>query len=154
MNHYLKNSLISIITLLILTPAAMMAQDKNMSFIQNAESENLEWGNCPAFMPNSCELVVLQGDPAKPNADVFFKMQPNTTVPNHWHHSAERMVMIKGEMEVKYKGQEAAVLTAGTYAYGPPEKPHTASCLSKEPCVLFIAFSKPVDAFPVDQAQE
>ena len=119
-----------------------------MSITTNADSENLEWSNCPEFMPESCEIAVLQGDPTKPNADVFFKMQGNTTVSNHWHHSAERMIMVSGEMEVNYEGQNPEVLTAGTYAYGPPEKPHTASCISEEPCVLFIAFSKPVDAFP------
>jgi uncharacterized RmlC-like cupin family protein len=34
---------------------------------------------------------------------------------------------------------------AGTYAYGPAGAPHTGECLSKEPCVLFIAFEGPVD---------
>lgn len=150
MNQYLKYTLTSIITLLLLTPASMLAQDQNLSFIRNAEDDQLEWGQCPEFMPESCSIAVLQGDPAKPSADVFFKMQPNTTVPDHWHHSAERMVMITGEMEVKYKGQEPAVLTPGTYAYGPPEKPHYASCISEDPCVLFIAFDKPVDAFAVE----
>lgn len=144
MNQYL----ISFITFLLLVPSVTLAQDNNMSITTNADSENLEWGNCPEFMPESCEIAVLQGDPTKPNADVFFKMQGNTTVSNHWHHSAERMIMVSGEMEVNYEGQNPEVLTAGTYAYGPPEKPHTASCISEEPCVLFIAFSKPVDAFP------
>src|SRR5699024_4777919 len=76
--------------------------------------------------------------------------QDNTSVPNHWHHSAERMVLVSGKMEVQYKGQEPAVISAGDYAYGPPEKPHTASCVSDEPCVLFIAWTKPVDAFAVE----
>ena len=143
MNQYL----ISFITFLLLVPSVTLAQDNNMSITTNADSENLEWGNCPEFMPESCEIAVLQGDPTKPNADVFFKMQGNTTVSNHWHHSAERMIMVSGEMEVNYEGQNPEVLTAGTYAYGPPEKPHTASCISEDPCVLFIAFSKPVDAF-------
>ncbi len=149
MNYNLKKVLSSLITVLLLTPALAMAQDSNVSFIWDANDERLEWGNCPEFMPGSCRIAVLQGDPAKPNADVFFKMQGNTTVANHWHHSAERMILVSGKMEVQYKGQETAVITPGTYAYGPPEKPHKASCTSKEPCVLFIAFTKPVDAFAV-----
>lgn len=40
-------------------------------------------------------------------------------------------------------------LRPGTYAYGPAHLPHVATCLSKEPCVLFIAFVEPVDAIPV-----
>lgn len=149
MNDYLKISLISIFTLLILAPASISAQD-NMSFTRTAESEQIQWGNCPEFMPDSCEIAVLQGDPTKPNADVFFKMEGNTSVAKHWHHSAERILMVSGEMEVNYEGQKPEVIKTGTYAYGPPEKPHSASCISDEPCVLFIAFNKPVDAFAVE----
>jgi mannose-6-phosphate isomerase-like protein (cupin superfamily) len=150
MNQHITSILTSIITLLLLAPAAMLAQDGNLSFTRSMDDEQLKWGGCPEFMPESCSIAVLQGDPAKPDADIFFKMQGNTTVPNHWHHSAERMVLVSGKMEVTYKGEETAVITPGTYAYGPPEKPHVASCVSEEPCVLFIAFSKPVDAFAVE----
>lgn len=150
MSQDLNKTLLSMITFLLFIPATILAQYQNRSFTWTADDERLEWGQCPEFMPDSCRIAVLQGDPAKPNADVFFKMQGKTTVANHWHHSAERMVMISGEMEVAYKGQEAAVISPGTYAYGPPEKPHKASCISEEPCILFIAFTKPVDAFSVE----
>lgn len=145
--YKLEISLLQIIVFLVLSPISLIAQHSNMSFSRIADSEQLQWGNCPQFMPESCEIAVLQGDPTKPNADVFFKMQGNTSVPNHWHHSAERMVLVSGEMEVNYKGQEPEILQTGTYAYGPPEKPHSASCISDESCLLFIAFNKPVDAF-------
>lgn len=135
---------------MLLIPTSMLAQTSERAFTRIADDERLAWGQCPEFMPNSCRIAVLQGDPAKPDADVFFKMQGNTAVPNHWHHSAERMVLLSGEMEVNYEGQDPAVITPGMYAYGPPELPHTASCESNEPCVLFIAFDKPVDAFAVE----
>lgn len=148
MRQYKKNVLISLITLLFI-PTVLFAQNQDRSLTRTADDERLEWGACPEFMPDSCRIAVLQGDPSEPDADVFFKMQENTTIPNHWHHSAERMVLVTGEMEVKYKGEEVTQLTPGTYAFGPPEKPHEASCISEEECVLFIAFSKPVDAFAV-----
>ncbi len=117
----------------------------------NMDDAGLEWAACPEFMPESCRIAVLQGNPAEPNADVFFKMEGNTTVPEHWHHSAERMVLISGEMKVDYASQDPAVLKPGTYAYGPPQHPHEASCISEEPCVLFIAFEEPVDAFQANK---
>lgn len=117
------------------------------AYTRNAEDSDLTWSPCPDFMPESCRIAVVQGDPAKPNADVFFKMEGNTSVAEHWHHSAERMVLISGKMQVQYESQEPAVLNPGDYAYGPPKKPHKASCLSESPCVLFIAFEKPIDAF-------
>nr|WP_237854664.1 cupin domain-containing protein [Rhodohalobacter sulfatireducens] len=145
--YKLEISLLQIIVFIVISPISLIAQHNNMSLSRTADSEQLQWRNCPEFMPESCEIAVLQGDPTKPNADVFFKMQGNTSVPNHWHHSAERMVLVSGEMEVNYKGQEPEILQTGAYAYGPPEKPHSASCLSDETCLLFIAFNKPVDAF-------
>jgi quercetin dioxygenase-like cupin family protein len=145
----LKYFLCTTIIISFLTPVTILAQQQGAAFTLSADDESLEWGNCPAFMPESCSLSVLQGNPQEPSADVFFKMQGNTAVPNHWHHSAERMVLVSGEMEVNYEGQDPVVITPGMYAYGPPELPHTASCQSDEPCVLFIAFDKPIDAFAV-----
>ncbi|PWN08270.1 cupin [Rhodohalobacter mucosus] len=150
MKAQLTTSILFIFALFLLGHQPLSAQDQVMSFTHTADDDKLEWGSCPAFMTESCRIAVLHGNPANPNADVFFKMQGNTTVPAHWHNSAERMVLVSGEMEVKYEGQEAEIITTGSYAYGPPEKPHRASCLSDEPCVLFIAFNKPVDAYPVE----
>jgi mannose-6-phosphate isomerase-like protein (cupin superfamily) len=126
------------------------AHGDGQAFTRSADSDQLVWGPCPDFMPEGCGLAVLQGDPARPNADVFFRLAGNTTAPHHWHTSAERMVLISGELHVDYDGQNPVVMTPGTYAYGPAKLPHVASCRSAEPCVLFIAFEEPVDAIAVD----
>jgi quercetin dioxygenase-like cupin family protein len=99
-------------------------------------------------MPAGCGLAVLHGDPAKPNVDVFLKLPANSAIPDHWHSSAERMVLVAGELHVTYKGQPKVVLKAGDYAYGPAKLPHSASCASSTPCVLFIAFEAALDAVP------
>lgn len=110
----------------------------------------LKWGGCPDFMPKGCEIAVLHGDPAKSNADVFFRVPANAVIPRHWHTSSERMVLVAGELRVTYDGQEAAVLKPGAYAYGPARLPHQAVCAGAGPCVLFIAFESPVDAVASD----
>ena len=124
------------------------AQEPALSF--TADDSRLKWGPCPSFMPKGCEIAVLHGDPAQTNADIFFKVPANTTVPRHSHTSPERMVLVSGELHVTYDGQQAAVLTAGTYAYGPASRPHKAECRNAGPCILFIAFESPVDAIPSD----
>lgn len=116
------------------------------AFIHEPDSPDLEWGPRPAFMPDGCRLAVLQGDPAQPNAEVFFLPPGNTTAPHHWHTSAERMVLVRGEMQVDYDDQDPFVLRPGTYAYGPARLAHTTHCISDEDCILFIAFEEPVDA--------
>lgn len=114
----------------------------------NADDAGLEWGPCPPFLPKGCAIAVLHGDPAKDNVDVFLKVPGKATLPLHWHTSAERMVLVAGELHVTYEGQEHAVLRPGTYAYGPAKRPHHGVCASESPCVLFIAFESPLDAVP------
>lgn len=141
-----------LITLLFL-PFILQAQNNpsaESALVISSENENLQWAPCPEFMPESCRISVLHGDPAYPNADVFFKLQGGTSVPEHTHTSAERMILVSGELEVHYEGQKSELMTVGNYGYGPPEKPHSASCVSDKPCILFIAFEKPVDAFPAN----
>jgi quercetin dioxygenase-like cupin family protein len=110
----------------------------------------LKWGPCPPFIPKGCEIAVLHGDPAKNNADVFFKVPANFTIPRHWHTSAERIVLVSGELHLTYDGQKTAVLKPGHYAYGPAKLAHKATCAKGNPCVLFIAFESPVDAMPTE----
>lgn len=121
-----------------------------LSLVKTAQDTDLQWGPCPPFMPSGCEIAVLHGDPSKNNLDVFLKVDANSEIPNHWHNSAERMILISGELEVTYKGEKSQILKAGSYAYGPAKKPHTAKCGDAGPCVLFIAFEEPLDAFPKD----
>jgi len=113
------------------------------------QDAGLQWGPCPPFLPEGCAIGVLHGDPAKPNADIFLKVPGGAAIPRHRHTSAERMVLVSGELRVAYDGQDEVVLRPGSYAYGPAALPHSASCTAGDPCVLFIAFEGPVDAIPM-----
>ena len=118
------------------------------------DDAGLQWGPCPPFFAEGCQIAVLHGDPAKPNADVFFRVPGNYDLPRHWHSSAERMILVSGELDVTYDGQDTAHLKTGMYAYGPPKAVHDGRCISDEPCVLFIAFELPVDAHEVASPAE
>jgi len=147
------NERIGLITLLLLLPTLCLCQGTNgsnqvQSEIKTAQDKDLVWHPAPDFLP-SCTFTVLHGDMSQPNLDVFFKVPANTEVPRHWHHSQERMVLISGEMEVTYEGEPSQLLKTGSYAYGPAKKPHSAKCLAKSDCVLFIALVEPFDAFPI-----
>lgn len=117
------------------------------------DDADLQWGACPPFLPAGCGIAVLHGDPAQPNVDVFFKVPAGAKIPRHTHTSAERMVLVSGELNVTYDGQPQRSLKTGMYAYGPAGQPHEAVCVSKSPCVLFIAFEAPLDAVPVAAKQ-
>ncbi|RKS53034.1 Cupin domain-containing protein [Gillisia mitskevichiae] len=137
-------------------PFVLVAQENNnmtfeKSLIRDANSSEITWGPCPEFMPDGCEIAVLHGDPSKQNVDILFKLPANTDIPNHWHNSPERMILLSGELEVTYKGEETQTLKQGYYAYGPAKKPHTGKCGNSGPCVLFIGFENPLDAIPVNK---
>ena len=128
--------------------AETLAQEAPLAFtFTDAE---LQWGPCPDFIPKGCEIAVLHGDPAKPNADIFFKVPGDFTIPHHWHTSPEHIVLVSGELHVTYDGQDTVVLKPGAYAYGPAKLPHKASCAKGDPCVLFIGFELPIDAMPTE----
>ena len=132
--------------------APVSAQE--LALARTAKDSQLNWGPCPPFLPKGCRIAVLHGDPAKANADVFLKVPANSILPRHWHTSAERMVLVSGELRVTYDGHKTAVLKPGTYAYGPAKLPHKAECKKAGPCVLFIAFESPVDAVPSEDASK
>ncbi|GGA82802.1 hypothetical protein GCM10011521_21370 [Arenimonas soli] len=139
----------SAFVLLLASPAAL-ANDPDPALAFSADDPALAWGPCPAFMPEGCGITVLNGDPAGPASDVFFKVPGGSVIPHHWHTSPERMVLVSGELQVHYDGQEPRTLRTGMYAYGPARLGHSAVCAEGEPCILFISFSAPVDAVPTD----
>ena len=132
--------------------APVSAQEPPLT--RTAKDSQLKWGPCPPVLPKGCQIAVLHGDPAKDNADIFLKVPANSILPRHWHTSAERMVLVSGELHVTYDGHKTAVLKTGTYAYGPAKLPHKAECKKAGPCVLFIAFELPVDAVPSEDASK
>lgn len=130
--------------------AHAQAPAEEQALTRTADDAQLKWGACPPFLPKGCSIAVLHGDAAKDNVDVFLKVPGKSTIPLHWHTSAERMVLVAGELHVTYDGQKKVALKSGTYAYGPAKRPHKAYCASAVPCVPFIAFESPLDAVPVE----
>ena len=142
----------AIVATVVLWAATSWAQApaSEPALARSSSDPALKWGPCPPFLPAGCGLAVLHGDPAKPNADIFLKLPAKSVVPEHWHTSAERMVLVAGELHITYAGQPTAVLRPGSYAYGPAKLSHKGTCASSTPCVLFIAFELPVDGVPSD----
>lgn len=127
------------------TPSAD-AHDRPLAISQ--ADAGLQWADCPALFPPGCKMTVLHGNPAEPGADVFLRVPSGYTIPAHSHTSAERMVLVTGQLDVTYAGHATVGLKRGDYAYGPPKLPHTARCNGPEACTLFIAFNSAVDALP------
>ena len=117
-----------------------------------ASNPSLKWGSCPPIFSGDCAIAVLHGDPARPNADVFLRIGAGTAMPTHSHTSAERMILVSGKLRVHYRGAARTILLPGDYAYGSARLAHSATCIAKQRCVLFIAFEGPVDALPESES--
>ena len=61
------------------------------------------------------------------------------------------MILLSGELEVTYENETTQIMKVGSYGNRPSKKPHTAKCISKDPCIIFIAFENPVDAFAISK---
>lgn len=133
--------------LIILTSAT--AGEK--ALVISHSDNQLQWSPCPDFIPKGCEMAVLQGDPARENLDIFFKVPGDFHIPYHKHTSQERMVLVSGTLEVIYDDHEKATINTGEYAYGPAQLPHSAYCHKGDDCVLYIGFVAPLDAIPLKQ---
>lgn len=148
MTGYIKPIMLArsgLLAVAVLATVPATAEAPEVPLAAAISDPGLSWGPCPPVFPAGCEIAVLHGNPANPNADVFFRVPANYAIPHHWHTSAERMVLVAGEMHVTYDGHDTAVLMPGMYAYGPATAPHRAECKDQGPCVLFIAFEGPVD---------
>ncbi len=126
--------------------ATSSAQVPREAPVTHTVTASLQWGPCPPIFPAGCQIAVLHGDPARPNADVFLRVPGGYQIPAHSHTSPERMVLVEGQLKVRYQGAAEELLTPGEYAYGPARLAHQASCLAGASCTLFIAFEGPVDA--------
>lgn len=142
-------TLTALMAALALTTAATAQIGAETPLAKRASDGALTWGPCPPIFPGECAITVLHGDPSKPNADVFLRVGPGYELPHHRHTSAERMILVSGQLRVQYDGAGPSTLDPGDYAFGPAGLAHRGSCVSATPCVLFIAFEGPVDALPI-----
>jgi len=141
----------SIFVLLVSALVGMLnlVQAGEPAIVIDPNDKSVQWGGCPAFIGEGCQIAILHGDPAKNNLDILFKVPADFKIPHHWHTSAERMILVSGNMTVTYDDQKSELINTGMYAYGPAKRPHTAYCEKGDDCVLFIAFEEPLDAHQV-----
>lgn len=137
-----------ILMLILLSICSYVNAGENALVISHKDKA-LEWAPCPDFIPKGCEIAVLQGDPAKKNLDIYFKVPSDFEIPHHLHTSQERIVLVSGTLDVKYDNHEKATIRVGEYAYGLAKLPHSAYCHKGDTCVFYIGFVEPLDACPL-----
>jgi len=95
--------------------------------------------------------MVVSGDPDTGPSVQYLKVDAGAKVPWHWHTPAEVVYGDGGTLEVRtLKGDHKMNITSGSSARMPGHMIHNASCVSQEPCTLYIESPGKFDYHQVD----
>lgn len=96
--------------------------------------------------------AVVSGDLSKPGSVIYLKADSGAKVPWHWHTGPEIVYGDSGNFEVgMLKSGEKINITSGSYARMPGHMIHNATCISKDPCTLYIESPQAFDYHEVDE---
>ena len=148
----------SLTAALLLSAAAVLEPSSAAGETSAAASPAVEivkpkWEPCLPFVPKGCEVALVKGDYTKGASQIVYRMPANFAVPEHWHTSSERMVVMAGKIRMSYPGQKAEVLEVGDSTRAAGKVPHAAFCLRGTPCVVMVEYELPFDATPVAPAK-
>jgi quercetin dioxygenase-like cupin family protein len=95
--------------------------------------EAMQWGAAPPGLPAGAQMMVLDGNPAKPGPFTLrSKMPAGYTIPPHWHPADEHVTIISGSMSFgqgeTLDRDKAKKLSAGGYTMMPARMKHYAFC--------------------------
>ena len=129
-------------------PAAKSAAPKHRPVVWNTEQG--KWADFPGI-PGLHDMAVT-GDPSKGASVLYLKVDPNATIPWHWHSGDEILYGDSGTLQAAmFKSDKTANVTSGSYARLPGHMIHKATCISKEPCMLYLESPQILDFHIVDE---
>ncbi len=101
-------------------------------------------------LPPGAEIAVLRGDMEKAGSESILRLPPGYVVPNHTHTSDELYVWIQGAFSlISYDGKKTKFDGPAYVSFPGKAPPHALVCENKEPCILYLKFSRPFDVeFP------
>jgi quercetin dioxygenase-like cupin family protein len=110
-----------------------------------------KWMALPDIFPKGAEMQVLNGDPAKGAAELYFRVPSDYTFPWHFHTPIEKLFIDEGSLVFETRNGGKDTLDSGDYVYVPARSPHRVTCSSTTPCLFFLASSGPFDIHLVDE---
>lgn len=73
------------VAILAVASIGLAGDNKVSALARAAGDEGLQWCPCPKFLPQGCQIAVLQGNPAEKNSDILFRVPGGAKIPSHWH---------------------------------------------------------------------
>jgi quercetin dioxygenase-like cupin family protein len=99
-------------------------------------------------LPDCYTYAVERGDPKTGPSVTLSKLAAGCKVPWHTHSANAQVLFVSGTFQLTMKGQEAQILSQGSYAYVPAKHQHQESCL--DACTYYVVREGPADVHYVD----
>ncbi len=100
--------------------------------------------------PECFTVAVERGDPGKGPSVILAKFALGCVAPFHWHTPSETVMIVSGSLQTQMKDDKAFVARHGDFVYMPPRHIHRATCLSSNPCLVFLTSDAAFDIHWVD----
>ncbi|MGH8503143.1 MAG: DUF4437 domain-containing protein [Gammaproteobacteria bacterium] len=92
------------------------------------------------------EIAVLRGDLGAGASELLLRLPPGYHVRSHSHTSDEVYVWVKGAFTlIAHDGTETEFDGPAYISFPGNAPPHGLKCGAKEPCVLYLRYSRPFD---------
>ena len=97
-------------------------------------------------LPKGAEIAHIRGDLGKAGSESILRIPPGYHVPSHTHTSEELYMWISGAFTlISDKGEEKLFRGPAYISFPGNAPPHTLICGNKEPCVFYLAYTRPFD---------
>jgi quercetin dioxygenase-like cupin family protein len=97
-------------------------------------------------LASGAEIAVLRGDLGKDHSESVLKLPPGYVVRSHTHTSDELYVWISGSFTlIAHDGEEKRFDGPAYINFPGNAPPHGLKCGNKEPCLLYLRYSRPFD---------
>ena len=97
-------------------------------------------------LPRGAEIAHIRGDLGKAGSESIVRIPPGYHVPSHTHTSEELYMWISGAFTlVSDKGEKKNFRGPAYISFPGNAPPHTLICGKNEPCVFYLAYTRPFD---------
>ena len=146
--QYSRVIFIVVVVLGLVRMPRLTAQEKEGKPIVGPASA-AKFGSIPNA-PECFTVAVERGDPSKGPSVILAKFDPGCAAPFHWHTPSETVMIVSGSLQTQMKDDKAFVAHHGDFIYMPPRHVHRATCLSSNPCLVFLTSDAAFDIHWVD----
>lgn len=118
----------------------------------------IKWGPAPRSLPPGSQMVVLVGDPSKPDMPYVLraKLPDGYKVPPHWHPTDENVTVLQGTLLIgkgeKLDPSKMEELPAGSFGHMPKTMRHYA--MAKGDTIIQVHGIGPFDINYVNPADD